>query len=51
MAACIIKGHHLKRNIYLQVMSVELSDLISRVFVTIMNLTNEKNKKLTFFVD
>ena len=32
-------------------MSVELSDLIWRVFVTIMNLTNEKNKKLTFFVD
>ena len=32
-------------------MSIELSDLIRRVLVTIMNLTNEKNKKINFFVD
>ena len=32
-------------------MSVGLSDMIWRVFPTIMNLTNEKNKKLNFYVD
>ena len=49
--ATIIKGHHLKRKIYLQIMSIGLSDLIWKVFATIMNLTNEKNKKLNFFAD
>ena len=48
IAATIIKGHHLKRNIYLQNMSIGLSDLIWKVFGTIMNLPNEKNKKLNF---
>ena len=47
----IIKGHHLKRKIYLQILSIGLSDLIWKVFATIMNLTNEKNKKLNFFAD
>ena len=47
----IFKGHHLKRNVYLQIMSIGLFDLRWKVFVTIMNLTNEKNKKLNFFVD
>ena len=51
VAATILKGHHLKRNIYLQIMSISLSDLILKVFVTIMNLTNKKNKKLNFFAD
>ena len=51
VAANIIKGHHLKRNIYLQIMSIGLYDLIWKVFSTIMNLTNEKNKKLNFFAD
>ena len=51
VAANIIKGHHLKRNVYLQIMSISLSDLIWKVFATIMNLTNEKNKKLNFFAD
>ena len=51
IAACIVKGRHLKWNIYLQIMSVGLSDLTRRVFVTIMNLTKEKNKELNFFVD
>ena len=32
-------------------MSIGLSDMIWRVFPTIMNLTNEKNKKLNFYVD
>ena len=32
-------------------MSVGLTDLIWKVFVTIMNLTNEKNKNLNFFAD
>ena len=51
VAANIIKGHHLKRNVYLQIMLIGLSDLIWKVFATIMNLTNEKNKKLNFFAD
>ena len=32
-------------------MSIGLSDLIWKVFITIMNLTNEKSKKLKFFID
>ena len=51
VAATIIKEHHLKKNVYLQIMSIGLSDLIWKVFVTIMNLTNKKNKKLNFFAD
>ena len=50
-AAGIIKGHHLKRNFYLQIMSIGLSDLIWKVFATIMNLASEKKKKLIFFAD
>ena len=51
VAATIIKGHHLKRNVYLQIMSIGLSDLIWKKFATIMNLTNKKNKILNFFAD
>ena len=51
VAANIIKRHHLKRNIYLQIMLIGLSDLIWKVFATIMDLTNEKNKKLNFFAN
>ena len=51
VAANIIKGHHLKRNIYLQIMSIGLSDLIWKLLATIMNLTNGRNKKLNFFAD
>ena len=43
--ASITKGRHLKINVYLQIMSIGLSDLIWKVFATIMNLTNENNKK------
>ena len=32
-------------------MSIGLSDLIWKVFATIMNLTDEKNKKMNFFAD
>ena len=32
-------------------MSISLSDLIWKVFATIMNLTDEKNEKLNFFAD
>ena len=48
-AANIIKGHNLKKKVYLQIMSIVLSDLIWKVFATIMNLTNKKNKKMNFF--
>ena len=51
VAATILKRHHLKRNVYLQIMSIGLSDLIWKVFVTITNLTNKKNRKLNFFAD
>ena len=44
VAATILKGHHLKRNVYLQIMSISLSDLI-------WDLANKKNKKLNFFAD
>ena len=50
-AANIIKGHHLKRNVYRQIMSIGLTNLLWKVFATIINLTNEKNKKLKFFAD
>ena len=49
ITACIVNGHHLKKNIYLQIMSFGLSNLIWRVVVTIMNLSNKKNEKLNFF--
>ena len=48
--AHIIKGHHLKRNIYLQIMSISLSDFIWKMFATTMNLTNEKTKNRTFLL-
>ena len=51
VVANIIKGHHLKGNVYLQIMLIVLSNLIWKVFPTIMNLTNEKNKKLNLFAD
>ena len=51
VAASMIKGRHLKRNIYLEIMSIGLSDLIWKVFATVMNLTNKKNKTLNFFAD
>ena len=51
VAASLIKGRHLKINVYLQIISIGLSDLIWKVFATIMNLTNENNKKSIFFVD
>ena len=42
VATNIIKGHHLKKNVYLQIMSIGLSDPIWKVFATIINLTNKK---------
>ena len=41
----------MKRNVYLQIVSIGLSDIIWKVLATIMNLTNEKNKKLILFAD
>ena len=51
VAENITKAHHLNGNVYLQIMSIGLSDLIWKVFATITNLTNEKNKKFNFFAD
>ena len=35
----------------MQIISIGPSDLIWKVFITIKNLTNEKSKKLNFFID
>ena len=43
-AAIIIKGHHLKRNFYLQIISIGLPGLIWNKFATIMNLTTKEQK-------
>ena len=47
----VTKGHHLKRNTYLQIMPIGFSDMVSKVFASLMNLANERNKKLNFFYD
>ena len=39
----VIIFHHLKRNTF--------SDMVRKVFKSLMNLTNERNKKLNFFTD
>ena len=44
VTANIIKGLHLKRNIYLEIILISLSDLIWKVLATIMNLTNDTIK-------
>ena len=51
IAASIVEGHHLIRKTFLQFVLIGLSDLVWKIFITIMNLTNEKTKKLNFFVD
>ena len=51
VAANIMKGHHLKRNVCLEIMSTGLSDLMWKVFATVKNLTKGKNKKLNFSAD
>ena len=37
----VIKGHHLKRNTYLQIMSIGFWDMMWKIFTRLMNLTNE----------
>ena len=49
--AKVFKGHHLKRNTYLSIMSIGFSDLVWKVFASLRNLANERNKKLSFFAD
>lgn len=49
--ANVIRGHHLKRNIYLQIMSIGISELVRKIFGSLMNLTNERNNRLNFFAD
>ena len=50
IAASMVKGYHLIRKTFLQFLSIGLFDLVWKIFRTIMNLTNEKTKKLNFFV-
>ena len=47
----VIKGHHLKRNTYLQIMSVGFSDMVWKILANLINLTNERNKRLNLFAD
>ena len=49
--AANIKDHHLEKNVYLQIISIGLSDLMWKIFATIMYLTNEKNLKNELFAD
>ena len=51
VCANVIKGYHLKRNTYLQIMSFGFSDIVWRIFASLMNLINERNKRLNFFAD
>ena len=51
VCANVINGHHLKRNSYLQIMLIGFSDMVWKVFASVTNLTNERNKKLNFFAD
>ena len=51
VCANAIKGHHLKRNTYLRIMLIGFSDMMWKVFASLMNLTNERNKKLSFYDD
>ena len=51
VCANAIKGHHLKRNTYLRIMLIGFSDMMWKVFASLMNLTNERNKKLSFYAD
>ena len=46
-----VAANMIKRNILLQIMSIGLCDLTGKVFASILNLTNEKNKKIIFFTD
>ena len=51
VCANVIKGHHLKGNTYLQIMSIIFSDMVWKVFESLMNLPKERNRKLNFFAD
>ena len=51
VCANVIKGHHFKRNTYLQIMSIGFSDIAWRIFANLMSFTNDRNRKLNFFAD
>ena len=51
VCAKVIKGHHLKRNTFWQIMLIGFLDMVWKIFACLMNLTNERNKKLNFFRD
>ena len=51
VCANVIKGHRPKRNTYFQIMSIGFSDMLWKIFANLMNLTNERNRKLNFFAD
>ena len=51
VCANVIKGHHLKRNIYLQIMPIGFSDMMWETFASLINLNKERNSNLNFFAD
>ena len=51
LCANVIKSHHFKGNTYLQIMSIISSDMVWKVFESLMNLAKERNRKLNFFAD
>ena len=51
VCAKVIKGHHLKRNTFLQIMWIGFLDMVWKIFAILINLTNKRNKKLNFFRD
>ena len=50
VCANVIKGHHLKKNTYLQIMLIGFSDMVWKIFASLMTLSNERNKKLNFLL-
>ena len=51
LCANVIKGHHLKRNTYLQIMSTGFSVMVCKIFASLINFPNKRNNKLNFFAD
>ena len=51
VCANVIKGLYIKRNTYLQIISIGFSDKVWEIFASLTNITNERNKKLNFFAD
>ena len=45
------QGPSSQENTHLEIMSIGFSDMVWKIFASLMNLTNERNKKMNFFAD